>query len=374
VTVVTGSRAEFGLLLPVMRAVQADPGLELSVVVAGSHWLAPAETWRDIEQAGFRIDGRVEMQRSGETGRVADARALGRGVEGFARAFEDLKPDWVVVLGDRIEAFAAASSASVGGFAVAHLHAGDRAEGVADEAMRHAISKLSHLLLAATPASAERLRRMGEDEWRVRVVGSPAVDGLDRVEPLSDESFAELGSPRAVVLHHPCGLSESEERAFARAVVDGVGDLRALVLAPNADAGREWVAEELKRGAASKGWRFVEHLARERFVALLKRLASDPSGVVVGNSSSGLIECAVLRLPVVNVGPRQGGRERPDNAVDCEAPDASAVRRAIAGALAIERSGLIHPYGDGRTGERVASLLAGIEPRVGAWLRKRCAY
>lgn len=371
---VTGSRAEFGLLLPVMRAVEAHPGLELGVVGAGSHFLPPAETWRDIERAGFRIDARVEMQRPGESGRFADARAVGRGIEGFARAFESVAPDWVVVLGDRVEAFAGASAASVGGVAVAHLHAGDRAEGVADESMRHAASKLSHLLLAATPASADRLVRMGEDEWRVRVVGSPAMDGLPEIEPIADEAFEELGSPRVVVLLHPAGLDEGAERAAARAVVEGIGDRRALVLAPNHDPGWEAILEELSRAVERRGWRLVQHLERGRFVGLLKRLARDPGGVIVGNSSAGLIECAALRLPAVNVGPRQGGRERPDNVVDCAGASGGDIREAIERALAVERDSLTHPYGDGRTGERVAALLAGLNPHDPVWLRKRCTY
>lgn len=372
--VATGSRAEFGLLLPVMRAVREHGTLELVTVAAGSHFLTPAETWRDIEAAGFRLDARVEMQREGETGRLADARALGRGIEGFARVFEEWRPEWVVVLGDRIEALAAAASASVGGLRVAHLHAGDRAEGIADEGMRHAASRLSHLLLAATPESARRLVRMGEDEWRVRVVGSPAIDGLERVEALDDAAYAELGSPSAAVLLHPSGLSEEDERGVARAVLEGLGDRRALVLAPNADAGREWVLDELERGARAKGWRLVHHLARDRFVGLLKRLAIDPGGVIVGNSSAALVECAALRLPAVNIGPRQGGRECPDNVVQCERSDARGVREAVSRALSIDRRSLSHPYGDGRTGERVSALLAEIDAGDPAWLRKRCTY
>jgi len=150
VMVVTGSRAEFGLLEPVMHAVRGHAALDLVVVVAGSHLVAPGLTWRDVEAAGFAIVARVPMQAEGVSGRLADAAAVGRGVSGLARVYETERPEWVVVLGDRIEAFAAAAAASIAGIAVAHLHGGDRAEGIADEALRHAITKLAHLHLAAT--------------------------------------------------------------------------------------------------------------------------------------------------------------------------------------------------------------------------------
>ncbi|MBY0260816.1 MAG: UDP-N-acetylglucosamine 2-epimerase, partial [Phycisphaerales bacterium] len=137
VAVVTGTRAEFGLLRPVMDAIKARKDLQLLVVAGGAHLLAPARTIREVESA-YTVAATVPMQRPGQTGRAADAAALGRGVSGFAKAFADLKPDWVVVLGDRIEALAAGSAASVAGIAVCHIHGGDRAEGIADEAMRHA--------------------------------------------------------------------------------------------------------------------------------------------------------------------------------------------------------------------------------------------
>lgn len=169
IAVVTGSRAEFGLLEPVIRACMARADLSVLVVVAGSHLAGPAETWRDVERAGFEIAARVPMQESGRSGAAPDALALGRGVEGFARVFEEFRPRWTVVLGDRIEAFSAASAACVGRWAVAHIHGGDRAEGIADEALRHAITKLAHLHLCASEESARRVLRMGEPAATVQI-------------------------------------------------------------------------------------------------------------------------------------------------------------------------------------------------------------
>lgn len=374
VAVVTGSRAEFGLLAPVMRAVRGRPGLALQTVVAGAHFLPPAETWREVE-AAFGIDARAPMQRPGATGRLADAEALGEGVAAFAREFARLRPVWVVVLGDRIEAFAAAAAASVAGIAVAHLHGGDRAEGVADEAMRHAITKLAHLHLPATPQSAGRIVRMGEDGWRVRVVGSPAMDGLVAVRPLDDAAFERLGAPDAVFLMHPVGRGDEDEARDAAAVLAGLRGRRVLALAPNHDPGREGIARAIRESGVGA----VDHLPRDVWLSLLRRLAcAEPPGVLVGNSSAGLIEAAGLgasgsALAAVNIGPRQAGRERGGNVIEAEAtPDAveAAVRAAIGRGL----KGAAHPYGDGATGLRVAGLLADLDPGDPRWVRKRCAY
>lgn len=370
VCIVTGSRAEWGLLRTVADAVVNDPAMSLQLVVCGSHLLPPAETWREV--GPWPIAAKVAMQEAGSTGRIADAVALGRGVSGFAEVFRSLAPDWVVVLGDRIEAFAAASAASVGGWGVAHIHGGDRAEGIADEAMRHAITKLAHLHLAATSQSAERIRKMGEQDDRVHVTGSPAVDGLAEIPVMDDAAHASLGGPEVVVLLHPAGLVGGRDGEWARCISSAVHDQRVLWLSPNHDAGRDEIVSVMK-DAAAQGVRTMDHLPRERFVGLLKRLARD-GGVLVGNSSAGLIEAAVLRCPAVDVGPRQGGRERPNNVVHIDDATPQAVVGACAGARALERRIIAHPYGEPGVGGRIASLLKAIDPAAPGFLRKRNAY
>lgn len=376
VAVVTGSRAEFGLLEPVMRAIAAHDELRLRTIVAGSHLLDPAQTWRDVEAAGFAIDRRVEMQRAGEVGRLSDAAATGRGIEGIARACAELSPDWVLALGDRVEAFAAAAASCIGGIAFAHMHGGDRAEGIADESMRHAASKLAHLHFAATDESAVRLVRMGEGAARVHIVGSPAIDGLADASALDDAAAKELGDPEAAVLLHPAGLPEEQERATAHALASAIqraGIRRAVVFAPNADAGRAWIDEELRRAAGERGWAYVEHLPRRMFVGLLKRLASR-GGLLLGNSSAALIEAAALGLRALNVGPRQAGRDRAGNVIDAVGRDPEEIVRAMAAARAIEAQEITNPYGDGTTGPRVASILAATDPHASSLLRKRNSY
>jgi UDP-hydrolysing UDP-N-acetyl-D-glucosamine 2-epimerase len=376
--VVTGSRAEFGLLRPVMRAIAERKELELLVIAAGSHLVSPALTYRDVRKA-FTVSDAVPMQNAGKHTRVDDVQATAKGMARFGRSFERLRPDWVVVLGDRIEPFAAASAASIAGIAVAHIHGGDRAEGVADEALRHAISKLAHLHLAATAQSAERLTKMGEPVRHVHVVGSPAVDGIAEIPALGDNEFAELGHPQAVFLMHPVGRpSEHEESAAAdalAALLKWRGGTRTLALHPNYDAGRGGVLRALEQAAEQHPQRvkLAPHLAREKFVGLLKRLGPS-GGVLVGNSSAALIEAAVLRVPAVDIGARQAGRERSGNVVSAQSESPEHIRAALDVAAGIERSDITHPYGDGHAGERIAALLLRTNPHDPRLLRKRNAY
>ncbi|MCW5774918.1 MAG: UDP-N-acetylglucosamine 2-epimerase (hydrolyzing) [Phycisphaeraceae bacterium] len=374
VMVVTGTRAEFGLLRPVMDAVHRHPELELLVIASGAHLIPPADTFHEVK-AAFPVADSVPMQKASDSTRLDDAEALGRGIARFARSLAGLRPDWVVVLGDRIEAFAAASAASVGGVAVAHIHGGDRAEGVADEAIRHAITKLAHLHLAATAQSAERIRRMGERPEFVHVVGSPAIDGLDDIAPLSDAEIESLcgGVPEAVFLMHPIGRHAEEEEAAASGVLAGLDGMRIVAFDPNHDPGRRGITHAIEGAAARGALRRVTHLPRPRFIGLLKRLA-ESGGVLVGNSSAGLIEAAALRLPAVDIGARQAGRERPPNVISCDAEAAHAVRRAVEKARGIDRTTLSHPYGDGHAGEHAAALLASTDPGTATLLRKRCTY
>jgi UDP-hydrolysing UDP-N-acetyl-D-glucosamine 2-epimerase len=374
VAIVTGSRAEFGLLRTVMHGVAQEDGLLLMVIAAGSHLISPALTFYDVKR-DFAIADTVPMQIAGREGRAEDVDSVSRGISRFNRAFAKLSPDWVVVLGDRIEAFAAASAASIGGLAVCHIHGGDRAEGVADEAMRHAITKLAHLHFAATEQSRDRIIRMGEDPSRVHNVGSPAVDELAGIQPLGDPEYQELGSPRAVVLLHPIGRHDEAEEWAATTLLEGVkraGLLdKTIALHPNHDPGRRGVLRGLEAGLSKD--RLHTHLQRVRFVGLLKRVANE-GGVMIGNSSAGLIEAAAIGLPVVDVGDRQSGRERASNAVHAVDGDAEAIATAIMKARAIDRSTITHPYGDGTTGRRCAKLLAQVDPRAAGFLRKHNAY
>src|SRR5262245_28529831 len=397
IAVVTGTRAEFGLLKPVMHAIQRHHELDLLVIAAGSHLVMPAETFFEVKRH-FPITDSVPMQIAGRTTRADDAEALGKGVARFTRSFNGLRPDWVVVLGDRIEAFAAASAASVGGWALAHIHGGDRAEGIADEAMRHAITKLAHLHFAATPLSGERIIGMGERPETVHVVGSPALDELPSIAPLDDSRFEDVGSPTVVFLMHPVGRPMEVEEIAAMSVLAALAGEHVLILHPNLDPGRDGVMSAIqaleesgksegpdappapghRARAAAVGVRHAtirSHVPRETLIGLFKRMAltgGPRGGVLVGNSSAGLIEAAAVGLPAVDIGPRQNGRERCANAVHVEYETRDAVAEGLRQARLLRRGPISHPFGDGRAGERIASVLAGAEPRE--FTRKRCTY
>lgn len=354
IAVVTGSRAESGLLLSTMRAVAAHPKLTVKVVVAGSHLVQGS--WRDLEDGGLPIDFKVPMQARGKSGRSADTEALGRGVMGFGKAFAKLRPDFVVVLGDRIEVLAAACAATVGGYRVAHIHGGDRAEGLADEAIRHAVSKLSHLHFAATALSRKRLIRMGESQRNVYNVGSPAMDGLCEVEVADD-------APELIVMLHPAGGSDQEEARRMKATLAATRGYHRLVMMPNLDAG----GEGIRRAIRATKIKPVEHLPRGRFLSLLKGAKA-----IVGNSSAGLIEAAALRVPCVNIGPRQNGREKPGSVIDCDY-DPKAIARVVKKAVAMDPGRMGHPYGKGLAGQTIADLLARLDPAA-VPLRKQNTY
>ncbi len=395
IAVVTGSRAEFGLLEPVMRAIhegpvgcdQHDAGrvwspgramvtkprsgrhgrdartagvagpvkLRLYTLVTGSH--LTTGTIADVGEAGFKVDTRVPMYQQKIEGRRADVTALARGISGVGKVLADVKPDVVLVLGDRVEALAAACAASVGGFCLGHIHGGDRAEGVADEAMRHAISKMAHLHFTATAQSRRRLIRMGEDPDRVFRVGSPAIDGLKHVKPADD-------GPALVLIQHPIGASDDQEHRWMQQTLCATSGYHRLVLAPNRDPGCRGIRRALRSGRID----VIEHLPRARFLSLLAGAQA-----IVGNSSAGLIEAAALGRACVNIGPRQAGREQPVGVVDCNY-GTRAVAAALKKALRSPRGRRPrHPYGHGHAGRRIAQLLAAIDLTTIS-VRKRNTY
>jgi UDP-hydrolysing UDP-N-acetyl-D-glucosamine 2-epimerase len=355
IAVITGTRAEYGLLRPVIRAILSHPKLKLELIVTGAHLLPPQRTIDEVV-GEFKISATIAMQQPSQIGTFADAAALGRGITGFAEHFKSSHPDIVLVLGDRIEAFAGAAAAAVSGLVVAHLHGGDRAEGIADESLRHAISKLAHIHLPATHRSAQRLIAMGERLECVHVVGSPAIDGISDIQPLSDHEFKKLGRPEIIVLVHPVGDGDAVEfdrAAMLLKIAQRVG--RVLVLHPNFDPGRTGIIRAIEQADC----RVQPHLARETFIALLRRVK-----LLAGNSSAGLIECSALGVRCINIGRRQAGREKPPNVFDVEQWDYQTIENAVKSALnlpALALEKVQHPYGDGRAGQRTAELLAAFD-------------
>ena len=371
----TGTRADFGLMLSTLRRLQATPGIEVKVFVTGMHLSAAyGDTVREVEASGLPIAASVPVGVDERTPE-AMANAIGQAVQGLTQALSVHRPDLLLLLGDRGEMLAGAIAALHLGIPIAHLHGGERS-GTVDEPVRHAITKLSHLHLVASEESRERVVRMGEAPQQVHVVGAPSLDDIvGRAEPAREPLLRRLGLPSgaryALVLFHPvvqeARQAGEQTRALVRALQDEVlaQGLHAVWLAPNADAGSAAIVEEMRR--AADRLRCITHLPREDY---LDALAG--AEVLLGNSSSGIIEAASFGTPVVNVGSRQRLRQRNANTVDCEA-DAVPVAAAVRQALEQGRHPRANVYGDGHAGERIARLLA-THPLPPGLLDKTNAY
>jgi UDP-hydrolysing UDP-N-acetyl-D-glucosamine 2-epimerase len=375
VGVVTVGRSDWSLWLPLLRRLARTPGVRAEVYASGAHTGPGGGTRGDaIEAEGMRPRALVPWHPDDDTPRGAAA-ALGRGVEGFSRAFAEGRPDVVAVLGDRIETFAAAAAAAALRLPVAHLHGGEVTEGSLDDAWRHAITKLSHLHLVAAAEYGRRVLRLGEEPWRVRTVGALGLDALAALEPLPrDELGRRLGLPPGDFLlatYHPDTVGGAPAGGVA-AVLEAIGrvGMPVLLTAPNLDPGREEVRRALEAHVAGDPRaRLVEDLGPLLYGSAMARAAA-----MVGNSSSGLLEAGWFGLPVVNVGTRQKGRLRGPNVVDVEEESPAAVeaglRRALDPAFRASLSGRRSPFGDGRAAERIAEALATV-PLDERLLRKR---
>jgi len=363
VTVVTGTRADFGLWGPVLAELRRRaPAVEVGLLVMAMH-LDPrfGMTVEGVRASGFPIIGEVPCVP--ESDLPADmAAGLGTALERVAPLLAADRPDWLMVLGDRGEQLAAALAALHEGIAVAHLHGGERTLGAVDDVLRDLISRIAHLHLVATAAAEERLAGMGIAPWRVRRTGAPGLDAIAQSVALPDDRDvstrygAPSGRPYLLLVVHPeTGANRTDATELADAVLDGVAahDIPTIAIWPNADAGGRAIAERLERGRARLASLHVS-LPHGDYLALLRG-----ASVLVGNSSSGIIEAPYLGVPVVNVGRRQMGRERGDNVIDV-APRAEEVRDAIARALAPEfraRLSRRSPYGDGRAAPRIVDAL-----------------
>lgn len=368
ICVVTGTRAEYGPLRTVLRAIDRHPKLELQLIVTGMHLLRKfGHTIDRIRADGWRIDAQVRMQ-TGRDDAYGEAEATGRGVQGMARALRRLGSDVVLVVGDRLEAFAGAAAGLCARRFVAQIHGGDRALGDLDDSLRHAITKLSHIHLVATPDAARRVRRLGEDPSRIFCVGAPGLDEMRTIRKPSAAWLREtLGWDRvgdyALIVQHPWGRTAEAERRDMLATLAAVAaaGLAGVILYPNSDPGHSGIIEAIHERVSGVGhrvsgparWFVAPSLDRDTYVRVLRG-----ARILVGNSSSGIIESATAGVPAVNVGPRQAGRLKcGPSVIDCP-PGKDAVLRAIRRALRARVRSDNSIYGDGHAGRRIAAVLA----------------
>ena len=379
IAVVTGTRAEYGLLYPVLKSIEAQPNLQLFLVVTGMHLSHEfGYTVRQIEQDGFNVYARVDTLLSDDSPE-AMAKSIGLGIIGTAQTWEQLKPDAILVLGDRVEPLAAAIAGAYMNIPLAHIHGGDRTRGGLDESARHAITKFAHIHFPATKKSADRIVKMGEDEWRVHVVGSPALD-IILSEPLlppkelTEKFGLDLAQPLVLVVQHPVTTQVEEAPKQMRETLEAIVEIGCptILIYPNSDAGGRRMIEVIKRYDKYPFIKTYKNLPRREYLSLMKI-----SSIMVGNSSSGIIDAPTFGLPAVNIGIRQEGRERGKNVIDVS-HDKQEIVNSIEKALKdkeflAEIKKCENPYGDGNTGPRIAEILNRIEvtPEL---LQKRITY
>ncbi|MCP4275856.1 MAG: UDP-N-acetylglucosamine 2-epimerase (hydrolyzing) [Gammaproteobacteria bacterium] len=365
ICVITGTRAEYGLLFWLMKEIDAADDLELHLVVTGMH-LSPefGLTYRQIEADGFTIARKVEMLLSSDSA-VGITKSMGLAMIGFADAYAELAPDLVVVLGDRFEIFSAVSAATTARIPVAHLHGGETTEGAFDESFRHSITKMSHLHFVAAEEYRKRVVQLGEDPEMVYTVGAPGIDNIKRLNLLSREQLEEvigfdLGRRALLVTFHPVTLEHSTAQSQFKELLlalDLVDDVRVIFTKSNADPDGRAINKMIDAYVDAHPGTCI---ARDSLGQLNYLSAMQYVDGVVGNSSSGLIEAPSFRVGVVNIGDRQRGRVKADNVIDC-APDYAAVMAALQRLFSREfQDGLkqvVNPYGDGGTAERILDVI-----------------
>lgn len=317
--VVTTSRADYGIYLPLLRRLREDPGMDLRLFVTGMH-LAPGfgQTVKTIETDGFTIQDRVDMLLASDTPEGI-SKSMGLGVLGFAQTYSRWKPDILVVLGDRFEMHAAALAALPFRIPVAHIHGGELTFGAIDDSLRHSMTKLSHLHFVATEEYAHRIVQLGEEPWRITVCGGLSLDNLKELdlmplEELSSFCGEKLENPFLLVTFHPVTMEYDRSGEQVEQLLKALRqvEFQTLITMPNADTGNQIIRRRIESFCSQNfSAHAVENLGTRGYFSAMFHASA-----MVGNSSSGIVEAASFKLPVVNVGTRQGGRARNSNIID----------------------------------------------------------
>lgn len=364
ICVVTGTRAEYGLLRWVMEGIRETQGLELQLIVTGMH-LSPefGLTYRTIETDGFRIDRKVEMLLSSDSP-VGLAKSMGLGLIGFGEALQQLQPDLMLVLGDRFEIFSAVAAAMVARIPIAHLHGGETTEGAFDEAIRHSITKMSHLHFVAAEEYRKRVIQLGEHPDRVFLVGGVGIDNIKKLtlldRPALEASLGfQLGSKNLLITFHPVTLengTSAQQMAELLAALDTLEDVRLIFTMPNADTGGRVSSDMIQQFVSDHAnARAYTSLGQLRYLSCVRHVDG-----VVGNSSSGLGEVPSFPKGTINIGDRQRGRLKAESVIDCS-PDrqsiAAALQRLYSPAFQAILKTVRNPYGEGGASEKIVQVL-----------------
>lgn len=365
ICVVTGTRAEYGLLYWVMKEIQADPDLALQVIATGMH-LSPefGLTYRVIEEDGFIINEKVEMLLSSDTP-VGVAKSIGLGVIGFADALARLRPEMLLLLGDRFEILSAAQTALVARIPVAHLFGGDTTEGAFDESIRHAITKMAHVHFVSHEDAAQRVRQLGENPQNVHLVGSTGIDQIQRLRLLNRiELEKEIGfnfsKRNLLVTFHPTtldGQAPAIQFAELLSALDSFGpEVGVIFTKANADTSGRLLSDMVDDFCQDRSHtKAYTSLGQLRYLSVMAQVDA-----VVGNSSSGLYEAPSFKVPTVNIGDRQKGRLQAASVINCGVEIGDIVN-AVHTAFELNCDQVVNPYGDGHSSEKIVNILKAVE-------------
>jgi GDP/UDP-N,N'-diacetylbacillosamine 2-epimerase (hydrolysing) len=364
ICVITSSRADYGLLRWVIQGIKDDPKLELQLIATGMH-LSPTFglTYREIEEDGFTVDAKVEILGSSDSP-VAIAKSMAQALGGTAKALSQLKPDLVVVLGDRFEIFAATAAALVAKIPVAHLHGGETTRGAFDEAFRHSITKMSHLHFVATEEYRSRVIQLGENPKNVYLVGGVGVDSINNLSLLSRDELesqleTEFGSKSLLITFHPVTLDTESPEHQMRALLAALSHLHDTTLIftmPNADTGGRALIKMIDEFVeANSNAKAFTSLGQLRYLSCISQVDG-----VVGNSSSGLTEVPSFKKGTINIGDRQLGRIQASSVINCQ-PTEKDIKRAIETLYSVDFQRNLgatkNPYGAGGASDRVVRAL-----------------
>ncbi|CAN5165063.1 UDP-N-acetylglucosamine 2-epimerase [soil metagenome] len=368
VCVVTGTRAEYGLLYWTMKGLQNDPEIELQLLVTGMH-LSPefGLTYKQIEADGFHIDKKIEIILSSDSP-VGISKSMGLGMIGFCEAYQELRPDILLLLGDRYEIFSAAAAAMIARIPIAHCHGGESTEGLIDEPIRHSITKMSHLHFTSTEEYKNRIIQMGEQPATVHNFGALGIENINKLNLLPKPAFEEsiglkLNQTNILITFHPVTLEDATAEKQFKLLLDAVDELKdasIIFTKANADTDGRVINDLIDEYAGRHSEKAVAFasLGQLRYLSALQFM-----DVVVGNSSSGLIEVPSFKKPTVNIGDRQRGRIKAASVIDCE-PTHAGIKAAIEKALSAEFNNslktMVNPYGTRNASEDIVPLLKNI--------------
>ena len=364
ICVVTGTRAEYGLLRWVMEGIRNSPKLELQVIVTGMHLSAEfGLTYTEIEGDGFHIDRKIEMLLSSDTP-AGITKSMGVGLIGFADALSEMKPDLLLVLGDRYEIFAAVSAAMVARTPVAHLHGGETTEGAFDEALRHSITKMSHLHFVAADEYQKRVIQLGEHPDRVFNVGGLGIDNILKLNLLEKDDLEKsldfkLGKKNLMITFHPVTLEKNSSAQQMKELLDALATLKETKLIftmPNSDTDSRIIFQMIENFVKDRqNTKAFISLGQVRYFSCIKYVDG-----VVGNSSSGLAEVPSFKKGTINIGDRQRGRLKAESVIDCK-PFKKNINNAIQELYSTEfqdkLNTIINPYGSGGASEAIVNIL-----------------